>query len=252
MLLATQDKFLTQRATEHGLACVGAGQLVAAVQGALAAAPWSPEHDRELALLLFAPGYQQAALGVSFASSHSRESYAAFAKRLQQPLEKVLLAATRLLAGDAATTAAAASCWDGGNVAGGGQAAGRPGARAAAAPRWGQASSSVEQGDRGSGSDAESSGPEAESTGTPELPEGTSSAAAGANSGTEDEAEPTPRQQRAQRRAAAAAAPGLPEAAVLRRLVGCAEYRWQVRCCYLVSFALLPHRARPKGVPRMH
>ncbi|KAL4443284.1 hypothetical protein ABPG75_011021 [Micractinium tetrahymenae] len=112
VLLATADRELAERASEHGLTCVRPQQLVLAVQAALAAGQWTAEHDRELALLLFAPGYQQAALGASF-PPHTEEAYSAFARRLQQPLQRVLLAATQLLAGSPAAAAAAASCWDG-------------------------------------------------------------------------------------------------------------------------------------------
>ena len=250
VLLVTQDKFLTQRASEHCLACVGAGQLVAAVQGALAAAPWSAEHDRELALLLFAPGYQQAALGISFASSHSEESYAAFAQRLHQPVQTVLLAATRLLAGDAATTAAAASCWRGAGAAAGGRQPALHGAlgvgHAARAERR-RASSSADQGGSSSESSSESgsrsgsesgssgsgSDTDAESTGTPEPPEGTGSAAAAGEAGTDDEADLQrwhALDQEPQRRGQQARPAGaLPEPEELRRLVGNPEYRQQVR-----------------------
>jgi hypothetical protein len=58
---------------------------------------WSALLDRELMLLMHAPGYQQAKLGVSH-PPFSREAFAAFAQLLQQPLERVLLAAVQLLA----------------------------------------------------------------------------------------------------------------------------------------------------------
>lgn len=269
VLLATEDKGLALRATEHGLACVAAAQLAAAVQDALAAAPWSAQHDRELALLLFAPGYQQAALGVSFASSHSRESYAAFAERLQQPLERVLLAATRLLAGDPTTAAAAASCWDGTSAAPGPQQRALHGAPAAGVAPCSAArrSSSVEQGggdsvgrgdagsdsDSGSSSDSDS-GSDVEGTGTPEPPEGGSSAAV-AGSGSDEEAQRRQhgRQQPGQamqteegdgwdwiwsdskqafvrKRCAAMMPHGLPAPAELRRIVGNPKYR-KARAC---------------------
>ncbi len=193
VLLATEDKGLALRATEHSLTCVAAAQLAAAVQDALVSAPWSAQHDRELALLLFAPGYQQAALGVSFASTHSRESYAAFAERLQQPLERVLLAATWLLAGDPTTAAAAASCWDGVSAAAGPQQPSLQDVPAAGAARRSEArrSSSVEQsggagvGHAGAGSGS-GSGSDAEGTGTPEPPDGGGSAAAAGDTSDEE------------------------------------------------------------------
>ena len=57
---------------------------------------WSAVHDRELLMLV--PGYQAAALGAAH-PPFSQQAFAAFAGRLQQPLERVLLAAAQLLAG---------------------------------------------------------------------------------------------------------------------------------------------------------
>ncbi|KAI7845954.1 hypothetical protein COHA_000500 [Chlorella ohadii] len=257
VLLATEDKGLTLRATEHGLTCVAAAQLAAAVQDALVSAPWSAQHDRELALLLFAPGYQQAALGVSFASTHSREAYAAFAERLQQPLERVLLAATRLLAGDPTTAAAAASCWDGVSAAPGAQQPALQEMPAAGAARRSEArrSSSVEQsgggglGHAGAGSGS-GMGSDAEGTGTPEPPDGGGSAAAAGD--TSDEEAQQGRQQGRQQDNLApqadeeegwdwswsdskqafvrkqCAATALPAGAELRRIVGDPVYREKV------------------------
>lgn len=189
VLLATADRGLSARASEHGVPCASPAQLVAAVQAALAAGRWTAEHDRELALLLFAPGYQQAALGASF-PPHTEEAYAAFARRLQQPLQRVLLAATQLLAGSPAAAAAAASCWDGagsrlapGAVEQPAPGAGRCGDGAAATCRHSQ---QARRRSPGQGSAGSTSG--AESTGTPEPTEGTASA--GMPEGSEQPASP--------------------------------------------------------------